>query len=129
MIDERQPITLGRKADLADPASSLVEYFSDRIFKPDLAVDRMCHSQRRAVRRPIRLLDIAEQVARSIRADRKLSQGSNMQERIVTDPKISQHRHLSGWRNRQHFCIYEAKIAGLRRIGRTDEDRLRIPLP
>ena len=101
MIDECQAITLGREAQVADPAGGFIQYLADRVLYTTLAAADVDNGQRVAIRDPVGLFDVVQQVAGSICADGKLSHRADTREAIVADAKATQHRHLPVGRNRQ----------------------------
>ena len=122
VINECQAISLGREAQMADPAGGFIQYFANRILDSALAVHHVDYGEGVSIGRPIRSFNIVQQVARSVRADGNLSQRSAMGEMIGTDVKAAQHCHLSRCRNGQYFGLRQAEIAGFGRIRRADKD-------
>src|ERR1700746_3181250 len=89
----------------------------------------MDNGQGGSIGRPIGSLDVVQQVARSIGADRKLRQCPQMHEACVADAKATEHGHLPGRGNRQYFGFGKSKVAGIGGIRGTDEDCLWTALP
>src|SRR5581483_1013852 len=129
VIDKSQAITLGRESRVADPAGGFVKHLADRVLQPAFSFNYVNRREGIAVRVPIRSLHIVQQVAWSVRADRKLSQRANMGEVIVAQAKAAHYGHLPRGGNGQHLCSGESKIAGFGGIRRADINSFRTSLP
>ena len=80
MIDEGQTITFWGEAQITDPARSFVQQGANRVLQTSLAIGHLNDRQRTAIGSPISLLNVVQQIARSIRADGKASQRPDMRE-------------------------------------------------
>ena len=67
---------------MADPARRLIKYFAKTVLNATLAGHDVYNRERAAIRCPIGSLNVIEQVARSISADRDLRQRAAMTETI-----------------------------------------------
>src|SRR5262249_27662170 len=76
MIDERDAVALSRDAWIRDPAARLVEDLPDGEFQAIAARDLPDHGQALAVGRPVRFLDVLEDLAGSGAVERDLRERS-----------------------------------------------------
>src|SRR5919201_4772359 len=114
---------------MADPACGFIEHLAYRVLQAALAANDVYHSQCAAIRSPVSILYVIQQVAGPVSADGELSQGANMRETIVADAEAAQDRHLPGCGDCQHLGLREPQFARFGRVWRTDKDGLRTTFP
>src|SRR5262249_40706629 len=84
-VDEREALPVGRDANTADPAGGFVEDLPDRILEAAAAASDAAHGQPLAVRRPVGVLDVLEDLARRAASEGDAGEGAR---RLVADHEV-----------------------------------------
>ena len=113
MIHEGDPIALRRDARVIQVACGFIEHLADGIRELILPVDPAHHREFGAIRRPVGLLHIVEQVTRRAAIHGHAGQRA-MADEIPDVLTIAQDRHFVGDGDRQHIGVVQFERARFR---------------